>query len=533
MKRAGATLAVSLIVSMVVVACASMSGGGRDLVARGLQAQGGPEALASVKTISQKATVRYWEPEQSAVAGGEMVFANESAVEMVTDVSARASRLDWVRKVEYPAPRTYTFSEIVTAEAGYVAGIDSGGRNKQSQESNPPAHSMSGLRLAASQRELLRASPLLLLEMSRNHERVAGAPDITVGGVRYPTVAYRATEQQPMLVAFDPATGLPARVRTLDYDNIWGDVSYDAVLADYQTVQGVKVARSVKYELNGRTVADARVTEVALNAPVAADRLQIPAAFREGAASPATRNVPYQWVLRRQFIGLYLDSDVPSFDRRATASLRLNELGPGIQHVVGGSHNSLVVEMKDSLVVFDAPVSDWQSNWTLSAIRAKYLNKPVKYLVLTHHHMDHAGGLRAYAASGAILVVGKGTAEHYRRVLAAPYTRNPDLAPRDLSRTQIVEIADRYAIVDGRREVQVFAVDPNPHAQGLLIGYVPDAKLGFVTDIWSPSPAPLPDKLNPAMAALVASVKKAGIQPAKFAGGHGATADYAPLAALE
>jgi glyoxylase-like metal-dependent hydrolase (beta-lactamase superfamily II) len=531
MKRAATTLAVSLIVSMIVVACASMSGGGRDLVARGVQAQGGPEALASVKTISQKATVKYWEPEQSAVAGGEMRFANESALEMVTDVSARATRLDWVRKFEYPAPRTYTFSEVVTAEAGYVAGIDSTGRNKQSQESNPPAHSMSSLRLAASQRELLRTSPLLLLEMSKNPDRVTGAPDITVGGVRYPAVAYQAAEQR-LLVAFDPATGLPARVRTLDYDNIWGDVNYDAVLGDWQAVQGVKVARSVKYELNGRTVIDSRVTELTVNTPVAADRLQIPPALREGAAAAAARNVPYQWVLRRQFIGVYLDSEVPSFDRRATGSLRLVELGPGVQHVVGGSHNSLVVEMKDSLVVFDAPVSDWQSNWTLSAIRAKYLNKPVKYLVLTHHHMDHAGGLRAYAASGATLVVGKGTTEHYRRVLAAPYTRNPDLSPQDLSRTQIVEVADKYTIVDARREVQVFAIEPNPHAQGLLIGYVPDVKLGFVTDIWSPGPA-LPDKLNPGMAALVAGVKKAGIQPAKFAGGHGSNADYAPLAALE
>ena len=98
MKRGATTLALSLIVSLVVVACASMSGGGRDLVARGVQAQGGPEALASVKTISQKATVRYWEPEQSAVASGEMRFANESSLEMVTDVNARASRLDWVRK---------------------------------------------------------------------------------------------------------------------------------------------------------------------------------------------------------------------------------------------------------------------------------------------------------------------------------------------------------------------------------------------------------------------------------------------------
>jgi len=530
-KRAATTLAVSLVIALIAAACASMSPGGRDLVARGVQAQGGADALASVKTVSQKATVRYWEPEQSAVAGGEMRFANESTLDMVTDVAGGASRLDWVRKLEYPASRTFTFSEIVTAEAGYVAGIDSTGRNKQSVESNPPAHAMSGLRLAAAQRELLRTSPLLLHEMWKNPERVTGAGSVTVGGATYPAVSYQAGAQT-FLVMFDRASGLPARIRTLDYDNVWGDVTYDLVLADWQAVNGVRVAMSQKYELNGRTVVDAKITEVKINAPVAADRLAIPAAYRDGAPAPATRNVPYQWVMRRQFIGVYLDSDAPSFDRRATASLRLVELGPGIQHVVGGSHNSLVVVMKDSLVVFDAPISDWQSNWTLSALRAKYLGKPVKYLVLTHHHMDHVGGIRAYASAGATIVVGKGTAEHYRRVLAAPYTRNPDLSPQDLSRTPIVEVAEKYAIIDSAREVAVYAIEPNPHAQGLLIGYVPDAKLGFVTDIWSPG-GPLPDKLNPALAALVAGVKKAGIQPTKFAGGHGSTADYAPLAALE
>jgi glyoxylase-like metal-dependent hydrolase (beta-lactamase superfamily II) len=531
MKRAATTLAVSLVISLVVVACASLSGGDRNLVARGVQAQGGTDALAAVKTLSQKATVRYWEPEQSAVAGGEMRFANESTLDMVTDVAGRATRSDWVRKFEYPAPRTFTFSEIVTAEAGYVAGIDSNARTKQSMESDPPAHTMSGLRLAAAQRELLRTSPLLLLEMSKNPERVAAAGDVTVGGVAYPAVSYQAGTQT-FIVMFDRATGLPVRVRTLDYDNIWGDVTYDLVLADWQTVNGVRVAMSQKYELNGRTVVDAKITEVTVNAPVAAERLTIPAAYRDGAPAPATRNVPYQWVMRRQFIGIYLDSDAPSFDRRATAGLRLVELGPGIQHVVGGSHNSLVVVMKDFLVVFDAPISDWQSNWTLSALRAKYLGKPVKYLVLTHHHMDHAGGIRAYASTGATIVVGKGTTAHYRRVLAAPYTRNPDLSPEDLSRTPIVEVGDKFSIIDSQREVQAYAIEPNPHAQGLLIGYVPDVKLGFATDIWSPG-TPLPDKLNPALAALIAGVKKAGIQPVKFAGGHGSTADYAPLAALE
>jgi hypothetical protein len=86
---------------------------------------------------------------------------------------------------------------------------------------------------------------------------------------------------------------------------------------------------------------------------------------------------------------------------------------------------------------------------------------------------------------------------------------------------------------DGQRQVELYVIDPNPHAEGLLIGYIPDAKLGFVTDIWSPGAAPLPDKLNPPLAALVAGVKKAGIAPARFAGGHGGVGDYAPLAALE
>jgi len=304
------------------------------------------------------------------------------------------------------------------------------------------------------------------------------------------------------------------------------------VLADWKAVDGVQVAMSRKYELNGRTIMDVKVTEAKINAPIAADRLTIPAAFKTGAAKPASGPVPYQWVIRRQFIGTYLDSDSPSFDTRATTGLRLEERAVGVQHVVGGSHNSLIVEMRDYLIVFDAPVSDWQANWILNAARTRYPGKPVKYLILTHHHMDHAGGVRAFAAQGATIVVGQGNGEHFRRVLAAPFTRNPDLGARDLTATPVAEVGDKRIFNDGTREVGAYLID-NPHANALLIGYVADVKIGFVTDIWSPGAGALPDKLNPNLAALVAGVKKSGIAPAKFAGGHGSIADYAPLAALE
>jgi glyoxylase-like metal-dependent hydrolase (beta-lactamase superfamily II) len=529
MKRIALLLAVILVAASCTTTTQSPQG--QNLVERAVQAVGGADALARVKTITVQGTVRQWEPEQSMDAGGEMRFACASTFTLVSDVASGATRVDWVRNFQYPAPRTFTFSEVVTADAGYVAGIDSNGRTKQSLESTPPAHSMSGLRLATSQRELRRASTLLLLEMQKNRDRVSPTADVTVGSTTYPAVNYRAGDQT-FTVMFDRVTGLPARVRTLDYDNIWGDVTYDVVLADWQTRDGLTMALSRTYELDGRPVMEIKTTDARVNSPIAAEQLAIPPAFKAAAPKPATGAVPYQWVIRRQFIGTYLDSDAISYDPKASPGLRLVELAPGVQHVVGGSHNSMIVEMKEYLVVFDAPVGDATSKWILDAARAKYPNKPVKYVVLTHHHMDHAGGVRAFAAQGATIVTGKGTAAHFRRVLAASFTRNPDLPARDLKSTPIIEVTDKQVFGDGAREVGAYVID-NPHSNGLMIGYVSDAKIAYVTDIWSPGAAPLPEKLTPPLAALVTGVKKAGITPAKFAGGHGATGDYAPLAALE
>src|SRR5262249_9249177 len=156
-----------------------------------------------------------------------------------------------------------------------------------------------------------------------------------------------------------------------------------------------------------------------------AKRLAIPGDALKTAAKPATGNVPYQWVIRRQIIGTYLDSDNVSYDTKAASpGLRLQELAPGVAQVVGGSHNSLAVGMSDFLVIFDAPVTDAQSQWTMKAAKEKFNNKPVKWVVLTHHHMDHAGGVRAMLADGGTLVVGAPGRAHFQKVLAAPATRN-------------------------------------------------------------------------------------------------------------
>jgi glyoxylase-like metal-dependent hydrolase (beta-lactamase superfamily II) len=502
---------------------------GQDPVARAVKALGGEQALRKVKSITIDGQARYWEPEQSVVPGGEARLLGDSGFILSRDFRAGAARIDWVRYMVYPAKREFRFTEIIAGDIGCLQGIDSMYRTKQNLENDPPENAMSGLRVAAALRELKRSSPLLVLEMHDHRKAVSRLPDQEVDGARLPAVRYRTGDTE-FTVMFDPGTGLPARIRTTDYDNIHGDSAYDLVLSDWQPAGGVQIARGLLYKLNGMDIGRIRYDDVAVNPNFPIDAFAIPEAIRASAPKAAKGGVPYQWVLRRQNLGVYLDSDRVSFDA-ASQGLRLVELAPGVQHVEGGSHNSLIVAMQDYLVVFDAPINEWQSRWTIDAAKAKYPGKPIRYLVLTHHHMDHAGGIRSYIAEGAQVVVGQGAGQHIQEAAEAPHQGAGNALPPTLPKANIVEVRDPLVLSDGGRELGIYLV-ANPHAEGMLIGYVTDVRLGYVTDLWSPGRDKLGDKPTPGQAALVAAVQKYGLKPTRFAGGHGTTGDYSELEAL-
>jgi glyoxylase-like metal-dependent hydrolase (beta-lactamase superfamily II) len=514
-----------------LLSCATGSksqGAAGDLVDRALKAQGGADAVSHIRTLSVKAQATYWEPEQSVKPDGEPRLAADATITSLRDLDTKTARIEYVKKFVYPAPREYRYTEIVTPTAGQVQGIDTTSRTKESMESNPPHHTMSTLRVLATQRELLRASPALLLDMQRNPSAVTPVPDQQAGGASFPCVKYQAGDVS-FLVLFDRASGLPARIRTLDTDNIWGDSTYDLVLDDWRDVSGVKIAHAHRYLLNGRDIIRVRYDGVQVNPPIVGDALLLPADVRPASVKPAPGAVPYQWVIRRQHIGTYLDSDTLGYDAGAMPDgPKLVQIAPGVEQTQGTTHNSLVVEMADHLIVFDAPVGETQARWTLDQARARHPGKPVRYLVLSHHHMDHTGGAKLFVAGGATVVVGAGAGDHFRRAFAAPDKIANGALERNPRRAEVVEVADRMKLTDGKRTVEVIRIQ-NPHVDPMLMGWIPDAKLGFVVDIWSPGRDKVGDSLNPGQAALVAAVKKAGIAPERFAGGHGTVAEYPAL----
>jgi len=482
-----------------------------DLVKQAVAAEGGADALRGLKTLSVKGDAKFWEPGQSFAAGGEPRFLGDATFTITWDIARGIARTDWDRDQKYPDPPIkLKYSEILMPALGFVT---------DAKGSQP----MSRIRVAAQLRELERASPRLLLDALDDPNNVRAAGQEKLGKATLPAVSFTAGGVT-FVVLFDRATHLPAAIRTRDDDNINGDSNYDLVLADWKALGGAQLAQSLSYQVNGVEVARLNYRDVTANPAVAADVLAVPDSVKAAANPPATSNIPYQWVMRRLFLTRFLDSDSVIFP--TGGGLSLVELAPNVQHVEGGTANNLIMAMKDYLVIFDAPYGELQSRWTIDAAKAKYPGKPIKYLVLTHHHMDHTGGMRTYVAEGATVIVPAPDKAYFEKDVRAPRTIVPDDLQRKPRPATIVEVKDQMSLKDATEEIRLYNI-PNPHVHGMIIGHVMKANVLYVTDLISPRG---PVARSEATVSVGEAMKKFGITNAVIAGGHGTTARQSDIA---
>jgi hypothetical protein len=115
------------------------------------------------------------------------------------------------------------------------------------------------------------------------------------------------------------------------------------------------------------------------------------------------------------------------------------------------------------------PNGEAQSKWVIDAA-AKYPGKPIKYLILTHHHMDHAGGMRTYAAEGATIIVPAPDKAYFEKDLKTTHTVVPDALQKAPKQVEIIEVKDQLTLKDDGGEIRLYRID-NPHVDGMLIGH--------------------------------------------------------------
>jgi hypothetical protein len=152
-------------------------------------------------------------------------------------------------------------------------------------------------------------------------------------------------------------------------------------------------------------------------------------------------------------------------------------LAPGVVLMGGGSHNSVAVEFKDYVVMIEGPLSNQRTNAVVAETKKMFPNKPIRYLVNTHNHFDHLGGVRGYVAEGATVITDERNRNFYQRVVLAPQSRtlSPDrlsqrpFAPTGPGQLTVQAFTDQYTISDGNQMIELYHVDGLNHNDNMLI----------------------------------------------------------------
>ena len=147
-------------------------------------------------------------------------------------------------------------------------------------------------------------------------------------------------------------------------------------------------------------------------------------------------------------------------------------------------------------------------------------NKPLRYVVSTHHHFDHAGGLRGFAAEDVLIVIQEASGGYYEALGTALHSRivEPDTLARTPRQVHYVRVQDRHIFSDDMNELQLYHVQTLQHASDMLIAYLPRQGIVLQADLYSPVPegtAPTPRNM-----ALLYNIQRVSITPTRMVSVH-------------
>jgi len=498
------------IVVLIVIAAAPLPAqpiSAKVFIDQAVTAMGGVAALRAVKNQIVESEGKQFDSSSTPRPLGPTRQISTFRYTLTRDLTEAKLKLDWDGR-NTARNNSIRFVEVIDGDIGALQEADP--KNAEHRRLHPG-------RLATRMREEIRMPIKLLLTASaqKNLKRLA---DAEVNGIKHAVVAFKNGDDE-FHIYLDPKTHLPAQIDILEDDPLEGDSSYLLKYGDWRKVTGVLLPFSLRYELNGKPLQEEQIKSIQNNLTFVADPFAIPASVRTEISDAAP--IASQWILRR------VAGDVSYLDFGRPPTVEWHQLADGVHKLQGSSHATIVIEMNDHLVVVEAPLYEERTAPVIESIKERFPTKPIRYIVPTHHHLDHAGGIRAFMATGATIVVPFSAKEFYRRVAQSPHSRRPDSLEKNKAGAIIEAFGGGPRILsDGKRRVEIYPLSLS-HAADLVVIYLPAEKILIEADHVSPRNGRV--RPAPAVKELISGIDKLNLDIATVVGIHG---DSAPIQAV-
>jgi len=182
----------------------------------------------------------------------------------------------------------------------------------------------------------------------------------------------------------------------------------------------------------------------------------------------------------------------------ASPKVDVTKVSDGVYFLGGESHHSVAVEFRNYVALVECPLGDARANAVIAAVKRTIPRKPIRYVINTHHHFDHSGGLRACVAEGATVLTQAENKPYYERVWSNPHTLAPDRLAKRPRKPVVEAIVTKRVLSDGRNSLEIYPMEGSNHDASMLIAYAPKAKLLIEADAYTPgaanAPPPPPSK---------------------------------------
>ena len=273
----------------------------------------------------------------------------------------------------------------------------------------------------------------------------------------YTVVQFILAGEVPFWLGLDPVTHRPYWFRRITGDHTLGDVVNTTYFTGYVPYDGIEMPLGIMTKIDWRD----QVTYM----------LQVDSYQLNVDAMPE------------------IDPPSPFFEiEDSSPQVDVTQISQGVWDVRipgngRGGDGGPVIEFEDHLVMFEPYGDERLTLARVDAANELVPGKEVTHIITTHHHGDHAGGVRGAVSRGITIIGERENEAFYREWVQRSAINFPDALARNPQPLKFLPVDDVLVLEDSLRRMEIYQVVGHAHMGNAVFAYLPEERILMEGDL--------------------------------------------------